>query len=134
MQTLNVNRPGMPDLQFVLLVTALCTSRLTALNIPNGLRTMVFNRCWVLIHESPPPNRPDERVLDLRPWTEMTAEAMAETIRMVLTEAGIKTLVWDHPPSNPTQSSTPAAQPLIDRFGHLYPHRISSPFPRFPRW
>jgi hypothetical protein len=28
---------------------------------------------------------------------------------MVLTEAGIKTLVWDHPPSNPTNGSTPAA-------------------------
>ena len=50
-----------------------------------------------------------ERVLDLRPWTEMNAEAMAETIRIVLTEAGIKTLVWDHPPSNPIRGSTPAA-------------------------
>ena len=29
MQTLDVNRPGMPDFQFVLLVTVLCTSRLT---------------------------------------------------------------------------------------------------------
>ena len=29
MQTLDVHRPGMPDLQFVLLVTVLCTSRLT---------------------------------------------------------------------------------------------------------
>jgi hypothetical protein len=27
MQTLNIDRPDMPDLQFVLLVTALCTSR-----------------------------------------------------------------------------------------------------------
>ena len=32
MQTLDIHRPGMPDLQFALLVTALCTSRLTALN------------------------------------------------------------------------------------------------------
>jgi hypothetical protein len=133
MQTLDVNRPGMPDLQFVLLVTALCTSRLAALNIPNGLRTMVFNRCWVLINESPPPGRPEARVLDLRPWTEITVEAMAETIRVVLTEAGIQTLVWDHPPSNPTRGSTPAAQPLIDRFGHLYPHAVISPF-RSPMW
>jgi hypothetical protein len=35
MRTLDLHRPGMPDLQFVLLVTVLCTSRLTALNIPN---------------------------------------------------------------------------------------------------
>ena len=133
MQTLDINRPGMPDLQFVLLVTALCTSRLTALNIPNGLRIMVFNRCWALIHESPPPSRLEEQVLDLRPWTETTAEAMAETIRVMLTEAGIHTLMWDHPPSNPTLGSTPAAQHLIDRFGHLYPHPVIPPF-RFPLW
>jgi hypothetical protein len=125
MQTLDIHRPDMPDLQFVLLVTALCTSRLTVLNIPQGLRTSIFDRCWVLIHESPPPRRWEERVLDLRPWTEVTVESMAETIRMGLTEAGIHTLAWDHPPSNPTQSSTPAAQPLIDRSGHLYPHRTS---------
>ena len=35
MQTLDIHRPEMPDLQFVLLVTALCTSRLTVLNIPS---------------------------------------------------------------------------------------------------
>ena len=35
MRTLDLHRSGMPDLQFVLLVTVLCTSRLTALNIPN---------------------------------------------------------------------------------------------------
>jgi hypothetical protein len=134
MQTLDVHSPDMPDLQFVLLVTALCTSRLTALNIPDGLRTMVFNRCWVLIHEGPPPGRLEERILDLRPWTEVTVEAMAETIRAALTEAGIQRLVWDHPPSEPTRSSTPVAKPLIDRFGYLYPHPIASPFLRFPRW
>jgi hypothetical protein len=134
MQTLDVHSPDMPDLQFVLLVTALCTSRLTALNIPNSLRTMVFNRCWMLIHESPPPGRPEERVLDLRPWTEVTVEAMAETIRVALTEAGIQRLAWDHPPSEPTRSSTPLANPLIDRFGHLYPRLIPLPYLRFPRW
>ena len=108
MQTLNLHRPDMPDLQFVLLVTALCTSRLTTLNIPNALRTTIFDRCWVLIHDSPPPRRPEARVLDLRPWTEMTVEAMAETIRAGLTEAGIHTLAWDHAPSQPAHSSTPA--------------------------
>lgn len=33
MQTLDIDRPDMPDLQFVMLVTALCTSRLTSLNV-----------------------------------------------------------------------------------------------------
>ena len=101
MQTLDIDRPDMPDLQFVLLVTALCTSRLTALNVPVVLRATIFNRCWTLIHDSPPPGRPEERVLDLRPWTEVTLEAMVEIIRVVLTEAGIRTLAWDHPPSEP---------------------------------
>ena len=122
MQTLDIHRPDMPELQFVLLVTALCTSRLTALNIPNDLRTAMFDRCWVLIHDSPPPRRLEERVLDLRPWTEMTVEAMAETIRVGLTEAGIHTLAWDHPPSEPTHTSTPEASILIDRLERLYPH------------
>ena len=121
MQTLDLQRPDMPDLQFVLLVTALCTSRLTALNIPNALRTTIFDRCWILIHDSPPPRKREERVLDLRPWTEMTIEAMAETIRVGLTEAGIHTLAWDHAPSQPTHISTPGAQILIDRLEHLYP-------------
>ncbi len=121
MQTLDIQRPGMPDLQFTLLVTALCTSRLTALNIPDALRTTIFDRCWVLVHDSPPPRRPEERVLDLRPWTDVTLDAMVETIRRVLTEAGIQTLTWDHAPSDATQHSTPAVQPLIDRFEQLYP-------------
>jgi hypothetical protein len=121
MQTLDIQRPDMPDLQFVLLVTALSTSRLTELNIPNDVCTTIFDRCWVLIHDSPPPRKPEERVLDLRPWTEMTVEAMAETIRVVLTEAGIHILAWDHPPSEPTHTSTPEAQVLIDRLAHLYP-------------
>ena len=121
MQTLDIHRPEMPDLQFVLLVTALCTSRLTALNIPNSLRATIFNRCWALIHESPPPRRPEDRVLDLRPWTELTVEAMVETIRVGLMEAGIHTLAWDHAPSEPTRSSTPEAKPLIERLAQLFP-------------
>ncbi len=122
MQTLDIHRPEMPDLEFVLLVTALCTSRLTVLNIPSTLRTAMFDRCWVLIHESPPPRRMEERVLDLRPWTELTVEAMAETIRVGLTEAGIHTLAWDHAASEPRRTSTPEAQILIDRLSHLFPH------------
>jgi hypothetical protein len=121
MQTLDIHHSEMPDLQFVLLVTALCTSRLTALNIPYSLRATIFNRCWTLIHESPPPGRPEERVLDLRPWTELTVEAMVEIIRVGLTEAGIQTLAWDHAPSEPTHTSTPEATPLIERLAQLYP-------------
>jgi hypothetical protein len=120
MQTLDIDRPDMPDLQFVLLVTALCTSRLTSLNVPEVLRSTIFNRCWILIHDSPPPGRPEERVLDLRPWTEVTVEAMVEIIRVVLTEAGIRTLAWEHPPSEPTRTSTTLeAQRLIERLDKL---------------
>ncbi len=121
MQSLDIHRPGMPDLQFVLLVSALCTSRLPTLNVPDPLRTMIFDRCWALIHDSPPPIRDEERVLDLRVGTEVTLEAMVETIRSLLTEAGISTLTWDHPPSEPTRPSTPEALPLIKRLHKLYP-------------
>lgn len=125
MQTLDIDRPNMPDLQFALLITALCTSRLTVLNIPDQLRTKIFDRCWVLVHEGPPPRRSEERVLDLRPWTEVTLDAVVETIRSIFTAAGIRILKWDHPASEPTQVSTPAAQPLIDRFERRYPHQVS---------
>ena len=121
MQTLDIHRPEMPNLQFVLFVTALCTSRLTAINIPYALRATIFNRCWTLIHESPPPGRPEERVLDLRPWTELTVEAMAETIRVAFMEAGIQILAWEHAPSEPTRTSTSEAKPLIERLAQLYP-------------
>ncbi|MDH4300633.1 MAG: hypothetical protein OEV51_01025 [Nitrospira sp.] len=121
MHTLDIHRPEMPDLQFVLFVTALCTSRLAALNIPTSLRATIFNRCWALIHESPPPGRPEDRVLDLRPWTEITVEAMVEIIRVGLTEAGIHILAWEHAPSNPTRTSSPIATPLIERLAQLYP-------------
>lgn len=121
MQTLDIHRPDMPDLQFVLVVTALCTSRLTVLNIPETLRATLFNRCWMLIHDTPPPRRPEHRVLDLRPWTELTVEAMGDIIRAGLTEAGIQILAWDHAPSKPTRASTPEAKPLIERLAQLYP-------------
>jgi len=121
MQTLDIHRPEMPDLQFALLVTALCTSRLTALNIPDQIRTKIFDRCWALVHDGPSPGRPDERVLDLRPWSELTLDAIVQTIRSILTQAGIQMLTWDHSPSDSTRISAPAAQPLIDRFQQLYP-------------
>ncbi len=121
MQSLDISRPGMPDLQFVLMIAALCTSELTSLNIPVALRNTIFDRCWALIHEGPAPTDPEARVLDLRAGTDVTLEAMVETIRSLLTEAGITTVTWDHPVSDPTRPSTPEAKPLIDRLSQLYP-------------
>ena len=121
MQSLDVQHPGMPDLQFVLFVSALCTSDLPTINIPEDLRRMIFDRCWALIHTEPPPTDPKERVLDLRGGTELTLEACVSTIRSLLTGAGIRIVTWDHPVSEPSRDSTPAAKPLIERLGQLYP-------------
>jgi hypothetical protein len=121
MQSLDIHRPGMPDLQLVLMVAALCTSGLSSLNVPESLRVTIFDRCWSLVNDGPPPARAEERVLDLRGGTEVTLEALVETIRRILTEAGISILTWDHPPSEPTRASTPEALPLIERLQQLYP-------------
>lgn len=121
MPSLDIQNPGMPDLQFVLFVSALCTADLATFNVSPELRTTIFDRCWALIHTDAPPTDPKERVLDLRQGTELTLEACQSTIRSLLTEAGISVLVWDHPVSEPTRESTPAAKPLIDRLGQLYP-------------
>jgi hypothetical protein len=121
MQALDIHRPGMPDLQFVLIVAALCTSELQSLNIPESLRTAIFDRCWSLLHESAPPRRMEDRVLDLRLGNELTLEAMVISIRSLLSEAGIAVITWDHPPSETTHTSTPEAQPLIERLQNLYP-------------
>ncbi len=130
MQSLDVRNPGMPDLQFVLFITALCTANLETINAAPDLRRAIFDRCWALLHTDPPPADPQKRVLDLRQGTELTVEACAATIRSMLAEAGITTLVWDHPVSPPTHESTPAAQPLIDRLGRLYPDRPNIVDPR----
>ncbi len=121
MPTLDVRNPGMPDLQFVLFVSALCTADLPTLNLSADLRREIFDRCWALINTGPPPVHPQERVLDLRGGTELTLEACVATIRSVLAEAGIATLTWHHPTSEPSQPTTPAAQPLIERIQQLYP-------------
>ena len=121
MQSLDIHRPSMPDLQFVLLVLALCTSRLSSLNVPESLRATIFDRCWALVNDGPPPTKAEERVLDLRAGTDVTLDAMVETIRSLLAEAGVTTLRWDHPPSEPTRTSTPEALPLIERLQKLYP-------------
>jgi hypothetical protein len=111
----------MPDLQFVLFILALCTSGLASLNIPQPLRDKIFDRCWVLANDSPLPAAEEKRALDLRGGTELTLEAMVEAIRSLLAEAGIERLTWDHPPSEPTRTSSPEAQPLIERLKKLYP-------------
>jgi hypothetical protein len=121
MPQLDINHPDMPDLQFVLFVSALCTSSLETINLPEDLRKRIFERCWALIHTDPPPADPKERVLDLRHGTTLTLEACISTIRALLSEAGITTLIWDHPVSDPTSASSPAAQPLLDRLSQLYP-------------
>lgn len=121
MPSLDIHNPGMPDLQFVLFVSALCTADLETCNASSALRATIFDRCWALIHTEAPPTDPKARVLDLREGTELTLEACLSTIRSLLTDAGIHTLTWDHPVSEATRESTPAAKPLIDRLGQLYP-------------
>ena len=123
MPSLDVQNPEMPDLQFVLFVSALCTADLTTINVPHELRRTIFDRCWALIHTEAPPTNPTERVLDLRGGTELTLEACVSTIRSLLLDAHIPTLVWDHPVSDPRMNSSPEALPLIDRLGQLYPDR-----------
>ena len=111
----------MPDLQFVLFVSALCTADLATCNVSPELRATIFDRCWALTHTEASPTDPKERVLDLREGTELTLEACLSTIRSLLADAGIRSLTWDHPVSEPTHQSTPEAKPLIDRLGRLYP-------------
>jgi hypothetical protein len=121
MQSLDVEHPRLPDLQFVLMVAALCTSELSSLNIPAELRTSIFDRCWALLHDTPPPTVMSERVLDLRPATELALAAMVQEIRGMLRDAGIAHITWDHPPSPPSRQSSPEARPLIERLQELYP-------------
>jgi hypothetical protein len=121
MPSLDVQNSGMPDLQFVLFVSALCTADLATCNVSPELRATIFDRCWALTHTETPPTDPKERVLDLREGTELTLEACLSTIRSLLADIDIRTLTWDHPVSEPTHQSTPEAKPLIDRLGRLYP-------------
>jgi len=121
MQVLDLNEHGLPDLQFVLMVLALCTSDLPTLNVPDPVRQTIFHRCWSLIHEGPPPEPREERVIDLRAGTAITLEAMVAVIRSTLAEHGITRLSWDHPPSMPTRQTTPDALPLVERLQKLYP-------------
>ncbi len=109
MQRLDLCNPELPDLQFVLLVTALCTSDLESLNAPPVVRETVFNRCWALLNEHPPPENKSDRVLNLMHGDETTLEALIHVIRQTFDEHGFHELTWEHPPSEPTQESTPEA-------------------------
>ena len=121
MQSLDVNNPDLPDLQFVLLVLALCTSDMPTFNVPEGLQHTLFDRCWALLHDSPPPEEKEKRVLDLRQGDEVTLEALVEVIQRTLHGSGFARLTWDHTPSEPTRSTTPEALPLIERLQQFYP-------------
>jgi len=121
MQRLDLINPGLPDIQFVLMVLALCTADLETMNAPPSVRETVFNRCWALMHESPPPVKTQERVLDLTLSDEITLEALVHVIRQTFDEHGFVELTWDHPPSEPTRESTPEARPLVERLEQWEP-------------
>ncbi len=121
MQTLDVNNPGLPDLQFVLMVAALFTADIPTLNVPEDVRRMVFDRCWALLHDTPPPTEKEQRVLDLREGDEVALDALVEVICSTLNAQGYSQMIWDHVPSEPTQSTSPDAKPLIDRLQYWDP-------------
>ena len=121
MQRLDLFHPNIPDLQFVLMATALCTSDLESLNAPPSVREIVFSRCWAMLHETPAPASRENQVLDLRLVDDMTLEALVHVIRQTFEEHGFSELTWDHLPSEPTQKSTPEAAPLLERLHQLYP-------------
>jgi hypothetical protein len=121
MQRVDLNQPGLPDLQFVLMVVALCTSDLESLNAPLSVRATVFDRCWALLHEEPPPVNKEDRVLDLMLGDEVTLEALVTVIRQTFEEYGFSELIWEHSPSEPSRETTPEVQSLVERIQKLYP-------------
>jgi len=121
MQTLDIKNPELPDLQFVLMVAALCTADIPTLSVPEEVRQTVFGRCWGLLHDTPAPKDPTQRVLDLRQGDDVTLEALVEVIQRTLMDHGYDQLTWDHEPSEPTQSSSPDAKPLLERLQHWDP-------------
>jgi hypothetical protein len=121
MQRLDLSEPGLPDLQFVLMVGALCTSDLESFNAPASVRETVFNRCWVLLHEGPPPTQKEQRVLNLRLGDEITLEALVNVISQTFEEYGFSELTWEEQPTEPTRESTPEVVPLIERIQKIHP-------------
>lgn len=115
MQTLDIHNPGLPDLQFVLMVGALCTAEIPTMNAPEEVRSLVFDRCWALLHDTLPPEEPKQRVLDLRQGDEVTLEALVEVIQRTFSDHGYNQLTWEHEASEPTQPPSPEVKPLLDR-------------------
>jgi hypothetical protein len=106
MQRLDLSHPDIPDLQFVLMVGALCTSDLESLNAPISVRETVFNRCWALLHQEPAPVKKEDRVLDLRLGDEVMLEALVTVIRQTFAEHGFSELIWEHPADTKTLPAT----------------------------
>jgi len=121
MQRLDFRHPGVPDLQFVLMVGALCTAEVEFMNAPQSVRDLVFDRCWALLRNEPPPRDKARRVLDLRQGDETTLEALVNIIRSTFEEHGYTELIWDQAPTPPTRETTPEALPLVERLEKLYP-------------
>ena len=115
MPMLNIKDPGLPDLQFVLMVAALCTAEMPTLNAPEEVRRLVFDRCWALLHDTPPPEDSKDRVLDLRQGDEVTLEALVEVIQGTFLDHGYNQLMWEHEASEPTRDTSPEAKSLTDR-------------------
>ena len=103
------------------MVAALCTADIPTLNVPEDVRRMVFDRCWALLHDTPPPTEKEQRVLDLREGDEVALDALVEVICGTLNAQGYSQMIWDHVPSEPTQSTSPDAKPLIDRLQYWDP-------------
>lgn len=126
MQTLDINHSDLPNLQFVLLVAALCTSEIPTLNVPKDVCRLIFDRCWALLSDKSPPMENKQRVLNLRQGDEVVLDALAEVIRSTLIAHGYSKFIWEHGPSEPTQSTTPDAKALIDRLQNWDP--VAPPF------
>ena len=54
-------------------------------------------------------------------WDEVALDALVEVICGTLNAQGYSQMIWDHVPSEPTQSTSPDAKPLIDRLQYWDP-------------
>ncbi len=75
--------------------------QVASLNLMELVRSTLFNGCCWLVHKGSPPQRFEDRVINLRPRTELMLEAMVKPSPLSLRDAGVRTITWDHPPSEP---------------------------------
>lgn len=123
MLSLDIRRPGMNNLQFVLFVVALGASGLSSF-FPLHSRRLARRDGRSLRDAGPHRSSAHGagKAGDRSSFgMEVTREAMVETIRGRRTAAGMTVLTRDHPPSEPALPSMPSAPPLIERLQHLYP-------------